>query len=396
MLEALKIRLYPSYKQAQMLNQHFGSCRFVYNKALDFKKTQWETSKIKHSKFDMIKWVTDFRKNPDFPWLQEVKCEVIQNQIDNLDSAFQGFFKGGGYPRFKKKSNVQSFTSKQTFKILENVNKIVFYGQKIKFRTSLEYVKLLRTSKIKRITYSKDAAGTYFASVIVEVPELNEDRSNITNEIGIDLGLKEFLVTSDGERIGNPRFFRKSKTKLAKLQRRHSRKMKGSKAREKSRLKVAKCHKKIVNQRKHFFHQLTNKLIDENQVISLETLKVKNMIKNHSLAMSIQDASWSTFVTMLEYKAKWRGAEIRRINTFTPSSKTCSCCGNVKELTLADRTYECFNCGLVIDRDENAAINILEFSRNPNNLKNNRDQLARINATGRKLTRVRLNVEETV
>jgi putative transposase len=396
MLKALKIRLYPTWKQTQMLNQHFGSCRFVYNKALDFKKTQWETSKIKHSKFDMIKWVTDFRKNPDFPWLQEVKCEVIQNQIDGLDNAFKGFFRGGGYPRFKKKSNVQSFTSKQTFKILENVNKIVFFSQKIKFRTSLEYVKLLRTSKIKRITYSKDAAGAFYVSVLIDAPILNEDRSQITNEIGIDLGLKEFLVTSDGERIGNPRFFRKSKTKLAKLQKRHSRKMKGSKAREKSKLKVAKCHKKIVNQRSHFFHQLTNKLIDENQDISLETLRVKNMIKNHSLAMSIQDASWSTFVSMLEYKAGWRGAEIRRIGSFLPSSKTCSSCGNVKELALADRTYECLHCGLVIDRDENAAINILEFSKNEHNLKQNRDQLARINATGRKHTSARLNVEEAV
>jgi len=396
MLKGLKIRLYPTLRQAKMLNQHFGSCRFVYNKALDFKKTQWETSKIKHSKFDMIKWATDFRKNHEYPWLQDVKCEVIQNQIDNLDAAFKGFFKGAGYPHFKKKSNVQTFKTKQTFKILENTNKLVFYGQKIKFKTSLDYASLLRTSKIKYITYSKDTTDTYFASVLVEIPELNEDRSNITNEIGIDLGLKEFLVTSDGEHIENPRFFRKSKTKLTKLQKRHSRKLKESKNREKSRLKVARCHKKIYNQRKYFFHQLTNKLLDENQVISLETLKVKNMIKNPNLALSIQDASWSSFVSILEYKAKWRGAEIRRINTFLPSSKTCSCCGNVKELTLADRTYECFDCGLVIDRDENAAINIREFSRDPNNLKNNRDQLARINATGRKLNRARLNVEESV
>lgn len=396
MLKALKIRLYPTHKQTQLLNQHFGSCRFVYNKALDYKKTEYERDKTKHSKFDMINWVTNFRKSPDFPWLQDIKCEVVQNQIDGLDAAFKGFFKGGGYPRFKKKSSRQSFTSKQTFKILENTNKLVFYKQKIKFKTSAEYAKLLRTADIRYITYSKDTCNGYFASVFIKTLDVIEDRTNITAEVGIDLGLKEFLVTSTGEHVANPRFFRKSKNKLAKLQKKHSRKKKGSKLREKSRLKVARCYQKISNQRKHFFHTLTNKLLDENQVISLETLKVKNMIKNHKLALSIADASWSTFVSMLEYKAGWRGVEVRRINTFLPSSKTCSCCGNIKDLTLADRTYECESCGLVIDRDENAAINILKFSKDKNNLKQNRDQLARINATGRKLIRARLNVEETV
>ena len=396
MIKALKIRLCPTHKQAQVLNQHFGACRFVYNQALNFKKTEYELYKRKYSKFDMVNWSTQFRNNSGFPWLQDIKCEVIQNQIDTLDFAFKRFYKGAGYPKFKKKSNNQSFVSKQNFKILENTNKIFFFKNRIKFKCSLKYSTLLRTSTIKRVTYSKDTCNNYWASVQIEFMPEFENRTLITPEIGIDLGLKEFLVTSKGEHIENPRFFRKSKNKLAKLQKRHSRKKKNSKNREKARLKVAKCHKKITNQRKHFFHNLTNKLLNENQVISLESLQVKNMVKNHNLALSIQDAAWSTFVGILEYKAIWRGAEIRRIDTFLPSSKTCSCCGTIKEdLTLANRVYECNNCGLVIDRDENAAINILEFSKDIKNLKN-RDESTRINATGRKLNRVRKNVEENI
>ena len=210
-----------------------------------------------------------------------------------------------------------------------------------------------------------------------------EDRTNITKEIGIDLGLKEFLVTSDGFKVDNPKFLRSSLDKIKKLNKLHSRKKKGSNNREKCRLKLAKMHKKIANQRKHFIHCVSNELLNENQVLCLETLKVKNMIKNHKLALSISDVSWSAFTSTLEYKANNRGAEIRRIDAFLPSSKQCSCCGNIKtDLTLGDRTYICTNCGIILDRDHNAAINILEFSKDVKNLKLNRAQLTRINATG--------------
>lgn len=372
MLKAIKIRLYPTLEQKTILNKHFGATRFVYNRALNFKVTEYERDKTKYSKFDMIKWVTEFRKSEEFPWLQEIKCETIQNQIDGLDTAFTKFFKGSGFPKFKKKSNNQSFTSKQAIKILENSNKIVFFSHKIKFKTSKEYALELRlpTTKIKKVTYSKDNCNHYYASILVEVPDFNEDRTNITKEIGIDLGLKEFLVTSDGFKVENPRFLRNSLNKIKKLQRKHSRKKKGSANRERSRIKLAKAYKKVTNQRKHFMHCVTNELINENQVISLETLKVKNMIKNHKLALSIADVSWSSFTSILEYKAFNRGAEIRRIDTFLPSSKKCSCCGQIKEdLTLADRTYVCVNCGLIIDRDQNAAINILDYSKDVKNLK---------------------------
>jgi putative transposase len=374
MLKALKIRLYPTSKQKSILNSHFGSCRFVYNQALNFKKTQWETLKTRYSKFDMINWVTNLRKNEEFSWLQDIKCEVLQNQVDGLDNAFKGFFRGNGYPKFKKKSSKQSFTTKQTFKILSNTNRLVFFGEKIKY-----------------ITYSKNSCNQYWASVLVEYIPKIEERSGINDEIGIDLGLNHFLVTSKKQFTENPRFFRKSKIKLAKQQKSFSRKKKDSKNREKARIKVAKIHQKITNQRNHFFHDLSNQLINENQVISLETLRVKNMLKNEKLAMSISDASWSKFVNMLQYKAIKNGVEIRRIDTFCPSTKTCSSCGNVQEMSLKQRTYECGNCGLVIDRDINAAINILAFSKNQN-----RDELTRINATGRKPIRARLNVEENV
>ena len=213
MYKALKIRLYPTYKQAQVLNQHFGACRFVYNQALHFKKTEYELYKKTYSKFDMFNWIVFFKNSGEFPWLKEIKAETLQGTITNLDTAFNRFFNGSGYPKFKKKCNTQSFTSTQSFKILENVNKIKFFKHKIKFKCSSEHLTLLKSSKIKQITYYKDACDNYWASVFIEFEMAQEDRSLITNGIGIDLGLKEFLVTSNGEHVENPRFFRKSKDK---------------------------------------------------------------------------------------------------------------------------------------------------------------------------------------
>jgi len=373
-LKAIKIRLYPTVKQQRLLNQHFGCCRFIYNSALNYKKTLYSDYKINVSKYDILKQITDVKKEEDFHWLNDVKAECLQNSIDNLEVAYKSFFKGNGFPKFKNKKAKQSFVQKQNFKVLENSNKLVFLKRKIKFKCSKQNQIELRISKIKRITYSKDNLNQYFASVLIEfIPKLLEIN---TNEVGIDLGLKHFLITSDGEFIENPKFFRKSEKKLQKQQRKLSKKQKGSNNKNKQRIKVGKIHKKISNQRNHFLHQISNKIINENQVISLETLMVKNMIKNHKLAKSIQDASWSTFVNMLEYKSGWYGREIKRISTFAPSSKTCSNCGWYNpNLTLNDRIFICKECDYEEDRDINASKNILKFS-------NNREELPQINASG--------------
>jgi len=379
-LKAIKVRLYPNKEQQGLLNNHFGACRFIYNAALNYKKTMYSDYKIKLSKFDIQKELPNVKDDLHFQWLNSVKAECLQNTIDSLDSAFKVFYRGNGYPKFKSKRSKQSFLSKQNFKILENSNKLVFLKNKIKFKCSESNTHELRLSKIKRITYSKDNLNHYYASILIEskkdltLPKLN-------NEVGIDLGLKYFLITSDGEFIDNPKFFRKSEKQLAKQQRFLSRKVKGSSNRNKQRIKVAKIHKKISNQRNYFLHEVSNKIIDENQVIHLETLAVKNMIKNHKLAKSIADASWSTFVTMLKYKSQWYGRELHQINRFSPSSKTCSNCSWINvDLTLADRIFECEDCGHVQDRDLNAAINIKNFSNQI--LDKNREELSRINASG--------------
>jgi len=379
-LKAIKVRLYPNKEQQNLLNNHFGACRFIYNAALNYKKTMYSDYKIKLSKFDIINELIDVKHDSNFQWLNEVKAECLQNTIDSLDSAFKGFYRGNGYPKFKSKRSKQSFLQKQCFRICENTNKIIFLGSKIKFRCSEINAHELQTSKIKRITYSKDNLNHYYASILIEN---NKDLTlpKLSNEVGIDLGLKYFLITSDGEFVENPKFFRKSEKQLAKQQRFLSRKVKGSSNRNKQRIKIAKIHKKISNQRNYFLHEVSNKIIDENQVIHLETLAVKNMIKNHKLAKSIADASWSTFVNMLKYKSQWYGRELHQINRFSPSSKTCSECGWINvDLTLADRIFKCEDCGHVQDRDLNAAINIKNFSNQINN--NNRDELTRINASG--------------
>lgn len=360
-MKAIKIRLYPNRLQRQMLLQHFGCARFVYNRSLATKINAYKESKTSLSKFELVNQLVPLKE--EFTFLKEVKAETLQNSLDGIETAYKSFFKGGGFPKFKKKSRGGAFTQKQNFKVLENTNKLVFLKHKIKFKCSVRDDQELRSNKIRRITYSVNPAGEFYASVLIDFqPESLEPNAY---EVGIDLGLKEFLTTSEGEVVANPRFLKQSSEKLAKLQKSLSRKQKGSSNRNKARVKVAKQHQKIENQRNHFLHNVSKKLIHENQVIYLETLRVKNMVKNHKLAKSISDASWSRFVSMLEYKAAWAGRTVVKIGTFEPSSKTCSSCGWKKpDLTLKDRTFECNSCGLEIDRDLNAALNIKNIGRN--------------------------------
>ena len=273
-----------------------------------------------------------------------------------MDTAFKGFFKGGGFPKFKSKHK-----GRQSFPVPQNV---ILEGSLLiipKFKEGIKLV-LHREPKgtVRSATISVTPTGKYFASVLVDTnntaPQKVSIKENTT--IGVDLGIKTFLVTSDGVQIENPKNLRKAQSKLKYVQRKYS-KNKGKRTKQ----YLALLHEKITNKRKDFLHKTSIKLIRENQTIALETLNVKDMVKNHHLAQAISDASWSTFVTMLEYKAEWYGKNILRIGRFAPSSKTCSCCGYInKELTLSDRKWTCSACHTHHDRDINAAINIKSFA----------------------------------
>jgi putative transposase len=358
MFKAFKYRLYPSDTQKELIVKHIGSSRFVYNLALETKNTAYLGSKHNFSSFDLIKQLPDLKK--ECGWLKDVNSQSLQQSIQNMDIAFKKFFKGAGFPKFKSKHK-----GKQSFSIPQNV--IVENGLLIipKFKEGIDIV-LHREIKgaIKSATISVTPTGKYFVSVLVdtniEIPIKAPIKENTT--IGIDLGIKDFAITSDGEVFENPKNLRKAQSKLKYVQRKYS-KNKGKRTKQ----HLALLHEKVVNKRKDFLHKTSTKLIRENQTIALEDLNVAGMVKNHNLAQAINDVSWSTFVAMLEYKADWYGKNILRIGRFAPSSKTCNCCGYInKELTLKDREWTCTKCNSVLDRDVNAAINIKSFA-----LKNN-------------------------
>lgn len=354
MYKAFKYRLYPTEAQKELIAKHIGSSRFVYNLALETKNTAYIGSKHNYSAFDLVKQLPELKK--ELPWLKEVNSQSLQQAIQNMDIAFKKFFKGAGFPKFKSKHK-----GKQSFSIPQNIiveNDLLIIP---KFKEGIKMV-LHRPTKgtIKSATISVTPTGKYFVSILCDTKEETPTKAPITENttIGIDLGIKNFAITSEGEVFENPKYLRKAQSKLKYVQRKYS-KYKGK--RTKQRLTL--LHEKVVNKRKDFLHKVSSKLISENQTIALETLAVKNMVKNHNLAQAINDVSWSTFVSMLEYKADWYGKNILRIGQFAPSSKTCSNCGAInKELTLKDREWTCGNCSTVLDRDVNAACNIKSFA----------------------------------
>ena len=358
MLKGLKYRLYPTNSQKELIAKHIGSSRFVYNLALETKTTAYIGSKHNFSPFDLIKQLPELKK--ECGWLKEVNSQSLQQSIQNMDIAFKKFFKGAGFPKYKSKHR-----GKQSFSIPQNIlvedNKLVIP----KFKEGIDIV-LHREIKgtIKSATISVTLTGKYSASILVDTNTEIPIKAPITEStaIGRDLGIKDFAITSEGEVFDNPKNLRKAQNKLKYVQRKYS-KNKGKRTKQ----RLALLHEKVVNKRKDFLHKTSIKLIRENQTICLEDLAVSNMVKNHNLAQAINDVSWSTFVTMLEYKANWHGKNILRIGRFAPSSKTCSCCGYInKELRLKDREWTCPKCNSVLDRDKNASINIKSFA-----LKNN-------------------------
>jgi len=357
MLKAFKYRLNPTAPQAELINKHIGCARFVYNNALAFKQSEYAKDKTNHSWYSLVKRLPDLKKENE--WLKEVNSQSLQQSIVNMNTAFENFFKGRtDFPKFKKKGRgKQSFNIPQSIKI-DNDKLII-----PKFKKGVDIV-LHRQIKgeIKQATISRTPTGKYFVSILCETGEVEKQSKPVNEEttVGVDLGIKSFLVASNGKEYDNPKYLRKSIDRLKYQQRQFSRHKSN-----KRKHRLAILHEKVANQRKDFLHKVSTELIRENQSIALEDLNISGMLKNHCLAGSISDVSWGMFVAMLEYKAKWNGVNILRIGRFEPSSKTCSACGYInKELTLKDREWVCPECGSVFNRDLNASVNIKNFALN--------------------------------
>lgn len=361
MLKAIKIRLYPTDEQVTYINKQLGCCRVVYNDCLAYRKDSYEKEHKSISSSDAIKHIVELKQEKE--WLKEVHSKVLQQSVRDMNSAYDNFFKlHRGYPRFKsKKDNNQScrFPKDAFIGVRGNRIDLIKALSDIHFRCSVKDEKYLNRNqeKVSSLTLRKLPSGEFYLSILIDKP--NEFRQAKLNVVGIDLGIKDFVITSNGEVFENQHFKKSLSDRLKKLQRQLSRKQKGSNNRNKVRIKLAKLNKKINDKKLNYLHQVSNALINENQVICMEDLNVKGMIKNHNLAESISEMNFGEFRRMLEYKASWYGRVIVEVDRFYPSSKTCNHCGYIKrDLKLSDRQWICPDCGAVIDRDFNAACNI--------------------------------------
>ncbi|WP_252177343.1 transposase [Endozoicomonas sp. 4G] len=361
MLKATKVRIYPTPEQEDFLNFQFGAVRLVWNKALAIKTHYYKVREQNlRPKKDLKPLLVNAKKSRKYSWLAEADSISLQQSVINLDKAFKNFFNeklDARFPRFKSKHGKQSSYHCTSVSVGENWVKIP-KCKPIKARIHREIV-----GKIKSITITKTPTGKFYASILVENGK--SEPKSITNLksddiVGVDVGLTDIAITSDGVKTGNPRFIKNAQRNLKRKQKKLSRCKKGSKGRAKARLHVAKAHERVVFARNDFQHKLSRQLIDENQAVIVETLKIKNMLKNHCLARSIADAGWHSLITKLEYKAKQEGKHLVKIDQWFASSKTCSCCGHKQEeMPLNIRRWDCPNCGMTgIDRDINAARNI--------------------------------------
>jgi len=354
-LKSFKYKIKPNEEQIVLLNKHFGSVRFVFNYYLNERKVEYETNKQTLNYYDNANSLTKLKKVEEFKWLKEISSQSLQYSLKCLEGSYNGFFKGRtGFPKFKSKHDKNSFCVPQYTKVIAGKLIIPKFKDPIKIIQDRKF-----RGEIRQCTLSKTPTGEFFVSILVEGDHRKFEKTG--QIVGIDLGIKDFAITSDGYKYKNNRWTKTYAKKLKEHQQNLSRKVKGSNNYKEQKLKVVRLYKKITNSRVDNLHKISTELVKKYDTIFLEDLNIKGMVKNHKLAKHISDASWGKFVTMLEYKALWNDKEIIKIDRFFPSSKTCNSCGYVNQnLKLDIREWTCPSCKTKLDRDLNASKNILK------------------------------------
>jgi len=353
--KTFKYRIYPTKEQETLLSKHFGAKRFVWNYFLNERKNAYLKNNTSLNYYDNASSLTKLKKQEDYGWLKEVNSQSVQASLRDLEVAYNRFFsKQGKFPRFKSKKDKQSFRIPQSTKYEDKELNIPKFKKPIKVREDRPL-----TGEILFSTISKTPSGKYFVAITCETNYKPYKKNK--NEVGVDLGIKDLAICSDGKTYENIKTTNKYAKKLSYEQRQLSKKQKSSNSRDRQRIKVARVHEKITNSRINHIHNITAQIVRDNQTICVEDLSVANMMKNHNLAKSISDCSWSEFLRQLKYKSEWNERNLITIDKFFPSSKTCNKCKFVnQDLTLKDRKWICPNCGEKLDRDINASENILE------------------------------------
>lgn len=365
MLKGYKYRIFPTETQKDQLQRCFGVSRLVYNLGLETKIVAYAQRKKSISKYDLIKQLPELKK--EFGFIKECPSQSLQTALINLDKTYQNFFKGKGqFPKFKNRYSKQSLAFPQGYKISFKKNTIELPKLKT---VSVDFHREFRGTP-KTVTLSKDITNKYYISVLVDNNTVVKQKPiKHDNAVGVDFGIKDLAITSDGVVFENKNHYKSHQKRLRIEQRSLARKQKGSINRQKQKLKLSLLHEKIRNQRKDQLHKISKNLVDNYDTIVLEDLNISGMVKNRCLARAISDMGWRELRTMIEYKSEWYGKNLLTIGRFRPSSKVCSNCGNYKkDLKISDRTYDCDKCNNSIDRDLNASLNIKNFGIKDNPL----------------------------